>query len=932
MSEADWDVFNPGFDHGEVTVRKANIDGVFSADKLRLEDQHTDVRTANLPDNIGEEGFDWQSVDVGGADVRVANCRGGQLGSDSFNWSAVPGSADVVRSANLGSAIDESAFDAIDKAGADVRPANCPGQVGDRAFDGLVAKQQTPLTFMQRAWRLAAFPLALVPFSAITPSMAAAPKRLAPFLGASIAAVGLLGVRALLKRVLLVKQGTLCFVQYAENGTTHVLQAGVHLGASFGVSAKTFDVKENHMSFGTVSFVRVRPGYVGIGADNGKPVLLLPGQHLFHEATFELVEFADINENRISSGPLHLIRVPPATLGLATLNKKPIILDTGVHFLHSPGFEWQGTVSVNANYVSNGPISIIRVQPGYVGFATCSKRAVLLGVGLHFINDPSFEYVGNRALTDGNFLQNGAISLVRVAPSTLGLGSIQRKPVVLDAGLHLIFEPSLEYIGPASVNDDIIQVGPVSIIRVPPGMVALSTLNGSPTLLDVGVHFINDVALQMADPPFRRIDEPLISLGPMNIITVPRGKIVPVIVDGEGHFLLEGRHFISHPRISIKRAQCLTDEYVFAGTRHRIVVPNGKLGLALERGEPVVYEPGSVHLVHSTLFEYRGAADVTQQLVSHASLKIVTVKDGQVGITYNNGVLELLQTGRHTIEVATHVLAGFVSTGQQTLRISEVTGMSLDNVELTFDAAICVRVIDAQKAVVMLTCGRSDADIVGEIQANIQERAKLDLSTIIGKNRLNKKHEATTTAPLPKKAVADEDDYEHLSEPSASDIGGGFRTAIHDNFMIQFKQEMREECGVEVINMAIEDVKIVDSDLAKALASAAVANSALERQTIDAEIVQVRAGAESKVAQINAEGQAAAMRIMARAEADRIETISKTLEQACEPVQRQEVIRTSGGALTSASTVLLAQDMGGLATLLGGAQGAALAPAVAARR
>jgi len=231
MSEADWDVFNPGFDHGEVTVRKANIDGVFSADKLRLEDQHTDVRTANLPDNIGEEGFDWQSVDVGGADVRVANCRGGQLGSDSFNWSAVPGSADVVRSANLGSAIDESAFDAIDKAGADVRPANCPGQVGDRAFDGLVAKQQTPLTFMQRAWRLAAFPLALVPFSAITPSMAAAPKRLAPFLGASIAAVGLLGVRALLKRVLLVKQGTLCFVQYAENGTTHVLQAGVHLGA-----------------------------------------------------------------------------------------------------------------------------------------------------------------------------------------------------------------------------------------------------------------------------------------------------------------------------------------------------------------------------------------------------------------------------------------------------------------------------------------------------------------------------------------------------------------------------------------------------------------------------------------------------------------------------------------------------------------------------
>ena len=57
----------------------------------------------------------------------------------------------------------------------------------------------------------------------------------------------------------------------------------------------------------------------------------------------------------------------------------------------------------------------------------------------------------------------------------------------------------------------------------------------------------------------------------------------------------------------------------------------------------------------------------------HGSLKIVIVKDGQVGITYNNGVLELLETGRHYIRDANHILAGFVSTSQQTLRIAEVT-------------------------------------------------------------------------------------------------------------------------------------------------------------------------------------------------------------------------------------------------------------------
>ena len=45
----------------------------------------------------------------------------------------------------------------------------------------------------------------------------------------------------------------------------------------------------------------------------------------------------------------------------------------------------------------------------------------------------------------------------------------------------------------------------------------------------------------------------------------------------------------------------LTDEYIYAGTRHRIVVPRGKLGLAFEQGEPVLYEPGSIHLVNSPL-------------------------------------------------------------------------------------------------------------------------------------------------------------------------------------------------------------------------------------------------------------------------------------------------------------------------------------------
>jgi len=191
-------------------------------------------------------------------------------------------------------------------------------------------------------------------------------------------------------------------------------------------------------------------------------------------------------------------------------------------------------------------------------------------------------------------------------------------------------EPTFDFEGIRSINDALIEIGPVKVIRVGPGMVGLATMNGKPVLLDVGVHFVNEPSFQMESDPFKRQDEMIITLGPINIIIVPRGVIYPVLVNGEGHFLLEGRHMINQARFKLLSAGKESDEYIRAGTRHRIIVPRGKLGLALERGEPVLYEPGSTHLVNSALFEYKGSVDITQQVIEHGSLKIVTVKDGFV--------------------------------------------------------------------------------------------------------------------------------------------------------------------------------------------------------------------------------------------------------------------------------------------------------------
>eukprot|EP00440_Ansanella_granifera_P016362 gb/GFBE01017774.1/.p1 GENE.gb/GFBE01017774.1/~~gb/GFBE01017774.1/.p1 ORF type:complete len:187 (+),score=72.51 gb/GFBE01017774.1/:1-561(+) len=157
-----------------------------------------------------------------------------------------------------------------------------------------------------------------------------------------------------------------------------------------------------------------------------------------------------------------------------------------------------------------------------------------------------------------------------------------------------------------------------------------------------------------------------------------------------------------------------------------------------------------------------------------------------------------------------------------------------------------------------------------------------------------------------------------------------FRQFIHDIFMKSFSESMLKECGVQVIDMSIEDVVIVNAELATAMASAAVANSNLEKATIEAEIVQVTANADAKVALIDAQGKAKAMNVLAKADADRISTISASLQGACAAAQILEQVKASAAALSQGgSTVMLAQDTGALATLLGGAQGAKLGPSLA---
>jgi hypothetical protein len=92
-----------------------------------------------------------------------------------------------------------------------------------------------------------------------------------------------------------------------------------------------------------------------------------------------------------------------------------------------------------------------------------------------------------------------------------------------------------------------------------------------------------------------------------------------VQVGGDGHFLESGRHEINNPNFAFDPNTGFfsnNTEHISVCSKHRIVVPSGKLGLAFSRGKAVLLNPCHVYNVDSPYFTYVGSVALSQTSVS----------------------------------------------------------------------------------------------------------------------------------------------------------------------------------------------------------------------------------------------------------------------------------------------------------------------------
>jgi hypothetical protein len=242
------------------------------------------------------------------------------------------------------------------------------------------------------------------------------------------------------------------------------------------------------------------------------------------------------------------------------------------------------------------------------------------------------------------------------------------------------------------------------------------------------------------------------------------------------------------------------------------------------------------------------------------------------------------------------------------------------------------------------------------IWSAVSAKARLALSIIIGNNRLNRgdstgDEEGThqpgrgvpdaRLGPAPAEVTAASAAASSRRAPEASIPGGkpargsgdpdsadpsapsssavSFRSRIHDSFMATFAQRMLDDCGVAVIDMSLEDVRITDPVLAEAMARGAVARADLAKATIEKQILVTKSRAEKEAAIVRAEGTASSTQIIAASEAARVKLMDETFSRAVSQLTAQrEAILAAGEVLKGTnSSVFFAASPSDLAGVMG---------------
>jgi len=169
----------------------------------------------------------------------------------------------------------------------------------------------------------------------------------------------------------------------------------------------------------------------------------------------------------------------------------------------------------------------LTVRSGFVRICYIKGKVHVYPEGRYAINDPTFN-VGeaiNMQLQD--VIQKGPVSVLRVKLGEFGFADDNAHPVVLTPGLHVYNDNTWRFCKFSNQNDEFIEHGPVKFVTVKSGYVRVFYSRGKASIYPEGRYGINDPTFLVGEP---------INMQQQNV----RFEQHPVLLDGGVKMLVEG--------------------------------------------------------------------------------------------------------------------------------------------------------------------------------------------------------------------------------------------------------------------------------------------------------------------------------------------------------------------------------------------------------
>ncbi|KAJ9445228.1 hypothetical protein DIPPA_27838 [Diplonema papillatum] len=415
---------------------------------------------------------------------------------------------------------------------------------------------------------------------------------------------------------------------------------------------------------------------------------------------------------------------------------------------------------------------------------------------------------------------------------------------------------------------------------------------------------------------------------------VPSGS-VQRLEDGQGGYLLagEGMHCYANPFMSVTDTPHRYNAGVLThGDWCLVVVDQGFIGLAMDKGQPVLLPPG-FHQWKSKTLVFHKVIDLNEPVIYLGPYTLLTVDEGYAAVTQNNGKQEIRTGGAvHLLAHRNHKFEKFLSMKIQTDKLARIEVITGDNVLMHCDATVNWKIQDVELAAKNAAetmrkstpTSSSANDNITKLRNDVLQQASASLSSFIGTVNYSDSFSPTAQvqrAPQPVMGVPVVD-----IAVDSNTQGGVLFDVERMQTAVEHANAVTRQYGIEIISINIISAQPADKNLMTSLARGAVA--AAEAQQMEtaakgaATSLHISAASEAQADMVRAKSKAACLRIEAEAAADAETTRAEGAKTAADTLASSQIavelarIDRTAQALGKSSSLFFGVDPKDMGSLL----------------